>query len=230
MSGRPGVSKRLSSHKFQPIPDTPLEGMPNPNDATIDIPLANIPSQGQTGARQANGGASPLNYQAPSGLPTPDPNENNEKAGLFQQGPGRRRRLSDTGKSLEDPRDGTLNRLGRIYTAILNFSVVTRYLIYVTPLALLIAVPIVIGATDIGKDANIGGVRIDWFFTWIEVVWLSLWGSKLIAHALPYIFQYLCGIVSSGTRKYALILQSLEIPLSIVGWCIVSLVTFLPVN
>ena len=62
----------------------------------------------------------------------------------------------------------TLNRMGKIYNKILNFSIVTRYFIYVLPLALAIAVPIAVGAT-VAMDARIGGVRILWFFIWIEI-------------------------------------------------------------
>ncbi|KAL1885620.1 hypothetical protein Plec18167_001115 [Paecilomyces lecythidis] len=224
MSGLPARlhSKRSSSHKFQQIPEMASEGARNPNDATIDIPLTNISSRGQTGVRQD------ANYEPPSDLSTPF--EMDEKGNPFNHGPGRRRRLpGNVNRSMEDPQDGSLNSLGKLYTAILNFSVVTRYFIYVSPLALLIAVPIIVGAADVGQNAKIGGVKIVWFFTWIEVVWLSLWTSKLVSHCLPYVFQYVCGIVSSGTRKYALILRALEIPMSLVGWCIVSLVTFLPI-
>jgi hypothetical protein len=67
----------------------------------------------------------------------------------------------------EDP-DGTLTRMGRIYTKIVNFSVVTRYFIYVLPLALLLAIPIIVGATA-ARTAQLGGVRIVWLFTWIEI-------------------------------------------------------------
>ncbi|KAH0085288.1 hypothetical protein KCU96_g10390, partial [Aureobasidium melanogenum] len=126
-----------------------------------------------------------------------------------------------------DGEEDTLNRMGRIYNKILNFSIVTRYFVYVSPLALCIAVPIIVGATA-AQNAKIGGVPIVWFFTWIEIVWLSLWGSKIISHFLPFIFQFVAGVVSSGTRKYALILKALEIPLSLAGWAITSLATFVP--
>lgn len=53
--------------------------------------------------------------------------------------------------------------------------------------------------------------------------------SKLLAHYLPYIFQFLCGFVSSGVRKYSLVIKALEIPLSLVGWAVVSLATFMPI-
>lgn len=72
------------------------------------------------------------------------------------------------GKIGYDGEEDTLNRLGRFYDTVLNFSIVTRYLVYVTPLALCIAVPIIVGATA-AKSAAIGGVRIVWFFAWIEI-------------------------------------------------------------
>lgn len=222
MRGRLGINAtRSSTHRFEQIPDLPYDKMTNPNDATIDIPLTETQSRGQNGARKW-GSNSNTTAAEPEG----------EKAVL--RGPGRRRQttpdISDaTGKPSDSPEDGTVNRLGRIYQAIYNFSIVTRYMIYVIPIGALIAIPIIVGAT-VAQDAYIGGVHIYWFFTWIEVVWVSLWVCKIFAKFIPYVFQTLCGFVSSGTRKYALILRALELPITIVIWCVISLVTFLPVR
>ncbi|CAK46973.1 uncharacterized protein An16g06390 [Aspergillus niger] len=203
------------------------DNMMNPNDVTIDIPLNPVPSRNQTGARKtsSNVGGSPNPYQ-PHG---DDKGIDGEKEGLVAPNPGMRRRIDEsTGRSLEDPEDGTVTRMGRIYQAILNYSVLTRYFIYVAPLAILLAIPIIVGAT-VAQDATIGGVTLPWFWFWIEIVWISLWLCKLAAKLLPYIFQTLIGFVSSGTRKYALILRKLEMPIATVLWCVVCLVTFLPV-
>jgi hypothetical protein len=80
------------------------------------------------------------------------------------------RRKGNAGPALvtEEDLDGTLTRMGRIYAKIVNFSVITRYFIYVLPLGLLLAVPIVVGAT-VARTAQVGGVRIVWLFTWIEI-------------------------------------------------------------
>ncbi|PYI01812.1 serine/threonine protein kinase [Aspergillus sclerotiicarbonarius CBS 121057] len=224
MPRRPGLTeKRLSAHRFQQLPDMTPD-MANPNDVTIEIPLNPVASRNQTGARKtsSNIGGSPNPYQPPGG-------DKGEKEGLVAPNPGLRRRIDEsTGRSLEDPEDGTVTRMGVIYQAILNYSVVTRYFIYVAPIALLLAIPIIVGAT-VAQDATIGGVTLPWFWFWIEIVWGSLWLCKLAAKVLPYIFQTLCGFVSSGTRKYALILRKLEMPIATVGWCVVCLVTFLPV-
>ncbi|PWY64777.1 serine/threonine protein kinase [Aspergillus sclerotioniger CBS 115572] len=226
MSGRPGITeKRLSAHRFQQLPDMTPD-MANPNDVTIDIPLNPVPSRNQTGARKtsSNIDGSPNPYQPPG-----NDKGTGEKDGLVAPNPGMRRRIDEsTGRSLEDPEDGTVTRMGLIYQAILNYSVITRYFIYVAPLALLFAIPIIVGAT-VAQDATIGGVTLPWFWFWIEIVWVSLWLCKLAAMILPYIFQALCGFVSSGTRKYALILRKLEMPIATVFWCVVCLVTFLPV-
>ena len=127
----------------------------------------------------------------------------------------------------EESEEEFLTNLGKIYDRIYNFSLITRYLLCVFPLAIIIAVPIIVGAT-IRHDPSIGGVQMVWLFTWIECVWLSLWISKLWAKALPTVFQTLCGIVSSGTRKYVQVLKALEIPLSLVGWALASWATFIP--
>ncbi|KAL4749291.1 hypothetical protein BDW72DRAFT_178579 [Aspergillus terricola var. indicus] len=232
MSGRPGLAeKRLSSHRFQQIPDT----MPNPNDVTIDIPLTSVSSRGQTGAR--NNSTNIPNSPSGGYSAVAEHNGGAEKGGLTSSPPSsshglghrRRRTINDkTGLPAEEPEDGTVTRMGRFYQAVLNFSTVTRYLIYIAPLAALLAIPIIVGATA-AEDAKIGGVSLPWFFCWIEVVWVSLWVCKLVAKVIPFVFQFVCGIVSAGTRKYALILRNLEIPITMVLWMIVSLVTFLPI-
>lgn len=194
--------------------------MANPNDATIDIPLTTVPSRG-TGARKTNTNtlASPTDYHNGSA---------NDEKSAKRPGPGRRKKTGTGDSITHEESDGVLNIMGRIYFSILNFSVVTRYFIYVLPLAAMIAIPIIIGATA-APHAAIGGVRIVWFFTWIEVVWISLWVAKICAHFLPFLFQFFAGFVSPGTKKYALIIKALEIPLSLVGWNIVSLATFIPI-
>lgn len=187
--------------------------MERPRDATIDIALTNV----SNGSRQADGTSSP---QSP-----------NEKATLFKKpgGIGGRRHTKENERRFGVEEESALTHMGVMYNKILGFSILTRYILYVLPLAALIAVPIIIGAT-VAKRASFGGVRIVWIFSWVECVWLSLWVSKLAAKALPYIFQFLCGIVSSGTRKYAVVLVSLEIPLSLSGWALASLATFIPVR
>ena len=216
-------SSRLSRDGFQQIPEldsTPAK-MRNPNDATIDIPLTAVTTHAPQCQTE---GVSPGGSVFSATLP-------NEKTNMFKRNVGGRRQKIDNrsnGRRSHEDED-TMTKMGVVYKKILNFSIVTRYFLYVLPLAIIIAIPIVIGAT-VARGAKPGGVRIVWIFTWVEVVWLSLWISKLAAKCLPFIFQFLCGIVSSGTRKYKLVLEALEIPLSLAGWALASLATFKPVS
>lgn len=60
----------------------------------------------------------------------------------------------------------------------------------------------------------------------IDLVWLSFWVMKIVAHFLPKIFEFLIGVVSPGVKKYALLLRAVEKPLSFVLWMIVNQATF----
>lgn len=219
------AQNRFSKEGFKQLPNIPPT-MRNPNDATIDIPLTTVNLN--TGARKPENN---LPSNGPGQQSELFQQKNNEKTGLFhRQVAGRRKvaRKSSDEKRMDREED-TMTQMGRIYDKILNFSIVTRYFLYVLPLSLIIAAPIIIGATA-AQNAKLGRVRIVWFFSWVEIVWLSIWVSKLVARSLPWVFQFLCGIVSSGTRKYALVLKSLEIPLSLSGWALTSLATFVPVS
>lgn len=236
MVARPGlIQKKLSHHRFHQLPDHhhdhsqhshPHDMPPSSNDVTIDIPLNdNVPTRTSTGARKV-----PITqYGATNG----EGGAEREKQQMDTTTSPRRRRtglLDDaTGRASDDPADGTITQLGRFYQSIMDFSLITRYIIYALPLGIILAIPIIVGATA-ERNATIGGVRVYWFFTWLEVVWISLWTSKLSAHYLPYVFQFVCGMVSSGTRKYALALRALETPIALVFWGIISLLTFFPVG
>lgn len=218
--------KRFSRDGFEPLTRHTSGEMANPNDITIDIPMTKVTTNSSaTGARRADT-ISPARSQPSTDFP--DQLDEKQDHHHFRSGPGgRRRKVVNNDERKKNRDEGTLNAVGRFYKKVYNFSVITRYFTYVAPLALLIAIPIVIGATAAPR-ARIGGVRIVWFFAWVEVVWVSLWISKIVAHFLPLLFQFLIGVVSSGTRKYSLILSALEIPLSLVGWAVTSLVTFVP--
>ncbi|CAA9966581.1 MscS Small-conductance mechanosensitive channel [Pyrenophora teres f. maculata] len=158
-----------------------------------------------------------------------DHNEKMERSHMFSRG---RRKLaaidSRTGAPLP-PRDNeektALNHMGRIYNKILNWSIVTRYMIYVAPVALLLAIPIILSQTGT-ITGSISGTNQKKFWIWIEIIWLSFWTMKIVAHFIPRIFEFLIGVVSPGVKKYALLLQAVEKPLSFVLWMIVNQATF----
>jgi hypothetical protein len=118
-----------------------------------------------------------------------------------------------------------LNLMGRFYTKVLNYSIVTRYLIYVTPIALLLAIPIILSQTGT-IHGRVGRTNEKRFWIWIEIIWLSFWAMKIVAHFLPRVFEFLIGVVSPGVKKYAQLLRAVEKPLSFVLWMVVNQGTF----
>ncbi|KAK0723238.1 Mechanosensitive ion channel-domain-containing protein [Lasiosphaeria miniovina] len=188
-----------------------------------EIPLTTIRSNASSsGARKAN-----------QTLLNSDMDGNDEKGGLFPTPAGRRRverDLKRAGSSMSE--ETSLNAMGRLYNKIVGFSAVTRYLFYVVPVALLLAIPLVIlpFTGDGDKDrVSLGGTSnssLFRLFLWIEISWLSLWVGKVVAHLLPPIFMFFCGVISSGTRKYATVLRALEIPFSMFFWALSSWLVF----
>jgi hypothetical protein len=216
-----------------------------------DIPLSTVRSHASTGARKAT---MPQNSSASS-----ETAGNDEKSGLHFRG-GRRRKMTgdDMGRkdgAAANDEGFNLNFMGKLYTKIIGFSVVTRYLVYIVPVGLLLAIPLIVlplvgvdtdgdrdnnknGTTTInigreknGKDADgndlfIEGPPLFQLFLWIEVAWLTCWAAKLVAWMLPQAFMFFCGIVSSGTRKYATVLSNLTLPISLLLWALASWLTF----
>ncbi|KAF2006880.1 hypothetical protein P154DRAFT_421332 [Amniculicola lignicola CBS 123094] len=187
-------------------------GTTNPNDIPLQTVVSHTPSQ--TGTIRE---------------------KDVEKSGMFHRH-GRRKVQQVDSQTLEkaasarpdeDDDKTALNKMGKFYMKVLNFSIVTRYMLYVAPLAVILAIPIILSTTVwSGKGRTIGGANEKKFWIWIEIVWLSLWGCKIIAHFLPRVFEFLMGVVSPGVRKYALLLKSVEKTLALVFWMIVNQVTF----
>jgi len=158
-------SYRLSRQGFSPIPnDSGAANMQQAGDATIDIPMSDM-----------NNGEGRQNSTTPFASNAAGTGFTKEAAAEREHGhtfAGRRikktKSREQAGKIGYDGEEDTLNKMGKIYSKITGFSTLTRYLVYVTPLALCIAIPIIVGATS-AQGAKLGGVRIVWFFTWIEI-------------------------------------------------------------
>jgi len=229
-----GTSPNGFSHSgFQQLPGSRDGPSSAPNDASISIPMEPVRSTSNktSGSRRAGDRSPALN--APS-MPTSGQN----MAANFDE-----KMKSTERKHKKAKGDGTENDpltvMGRIYETIKNFSIVTRYLLYVLPVSLILAIPIfIITPNSIGKidqtDGHsykrLGGVRLLWVFVWIIIFWLAIWVSKLVAKALPAVFQFICGVVSPGVRKYKIVIEQLEIPISLCLWMLAAYVTFTPVS
>lgn len=155
--------------------------------------------------------------------------EEKEPAKPYKPG-GKRRIQKSSSKEHQDAdpiaaKGARLNAMGRFYQKLFNFSRATRYILYIVPLALFLMMLIIIGAT-VGTNAKIGGVRMVWLFTWLEAVWLTLFGMKALTVCLPLAFSFFAGVVSPGTKSYARIIANLEKPILAFGWVLINFILF----
>lgn len=145
------------------------------------------------------------------------------------------RRAANLPQQLEiDKDEDTLNKLGNMLYKIHSSSIVVRYALYVLPVAALLAIPLVITAMNPNLSVSTASktpgqprdrIRLLGLFIWIEVIWVSLWICKLIAHAFPFVFHAVCGLVSGGVRKYSQVFVALEVPVSLFLWSIAAFAT-----
>ena len=120
----------------------------------------------------------------------------------------------------EQQEDG-LTKVGNFLWELHRSSIILRYALYVLPVAAILAIPLCLTAT-VYRSATIDNTPLLGLFVWIEMIWVLLWVAKLISQFAPIIFQAICGVVSTGIRKYTTVLASLEIPLSLFIWTIAA--------
>lgn len=85
----------------------------------------------------------------------------------FREYIGRRRARANTGLSITEDA-GQKTTAGKIYDKLLNFSIVTRYFIYLVPLSLcFLTVILVCHFVDGPKRTKVGTVPLKWFFVWV---------------------------------------------------------------
>ena len=123
-------------------------------------------------------------------------------------------------KVFKEEEDG-LTKVGNFLWKIHRTSIIMRYALYIVPVGALLAIPLALTAT-VYRDQNAGLVPLVGLFVWIEMVWVLLWVAKLISQVAPIVFQAVCGVISTGIRKYTTVLVALEIPLSLFFWTIAA--------
>jgi hypothetical protein len=142
-----------------------LYNKPTRDEHIVDIPLTPIRTNVSTGARKEGQSIGGSNV---SGSDTFEGEDVQTKTGLFHRHRGRRRAKTESPISTEE--EDVITTMGRFYEKVLGFSIITRYLLYVLPLALIFLIVILIGRFA-AKNAEIGGVKLYWFFFWVGERW-----------------------------------------------------------
>jgi hypothetical protein len=69
-------------------------------------------------------------------------------------------------------------KFARVFKKIHNSSFLIRYFTYITPVVVVLLIPLLLGAF-IFKEAAVGGVSLMWFSVWLEIFWLMLWAGRV---------------------------------------------------
>ena len=125
------------------------------------------------------------------------------------------------------PPENPAGRAAKIFKRIHESSFLVRYFTYIVPLVLVILIPLLLGAL-IFKRSTVGGVKLIWFSVWLEVVWLTLWGSRIVAKALPYPIGVVTSLFTNNSKKWKDMTRQLEVPGTLFFWTLAVEISFLP--
>jgi hypothetical protein len=76
------------------------------------------------------------------------------------------------------PPENPTNSVAKFFKKVHSSVWIVRYFTYITPLVLIILIPLLVGALAF-PQANVGGVKMMWFCIWLEIVWLTLWAGRV---------------------------------------------------
>ena len=117
---------------------------------------------------------------------------------------------------------------GRAFKRVHDSNFLVRYFMYIVPLVFIILIPLLLGGLAYER-ATVGGVRLLWFCVWLEVVWLTLWGGRIVAKALPWPVGLVSSIFTNNSKKWRDMCKQLEIPATLFFWLLAVLTSFLPI-
>ena len=117
---------------------------------------------------------------------------------------------------------------GRMFKKIHDSYWLIRYFMYIVPLVLIILIPLLIGGL-VFERATVGGVRLLWFCVWLEIIWLTLWGARIVAKSLPWPVGLVSSMFTNNSKKWRDMCKQLEIPATLFFWMLAVLISFLPI-
>jgi small-conductance mechanosensitive channel len=131
--------------------------------------------------------------------------------------------------ALYKPPEHPTTKVAKFFKYIHESSFIIRYFTYIVPVAAILLTPILIGAlTSPGQNANVGGVELLWFGVWLEIVWLTLWGGRIIAKMIPWPLGLIASLFTNNSKKWRDLGKQLEIPATLFFWMLAVEISFLP--
>ncbi|RMZ66743.1 mechanosensitive ion channel family [Pyrenophora seminiperda CCB06] len=125
------------------------------------------------------------------------------------------------------PPENPTTNFSKFFKKVHNSSWLVRYFTYITPLVLVILIPILLGAF-VFQDATVGGVEMIWFSIWFMIVWLTLWAGRVLAKLLPWPIGLVSSLFTNNSKKWRDMGKQLELPATLFFWWLAIEVSFLP--
>ncbi|KAL1862558.1 hypothetical protein Daus18300_008517 [Diaporthe australafricana] len=121
--------------------------------------------------------------------------------------------------------------LAKLFKKLRRFPRVVRYFVYAIPVAVVLLTPILLDIYALtGSDNPVGGpggLKLLWFGIWLEVVWCSLWASRILVSMLPFLHGLAAKMVgSSNHKKWKDIGRQMEMPTAGFVWMLGLLASF----
>ena len=126
------------------------------------------------------------------------------------------------------PLENPTGQVAKTFKRIHESSFLVRYFCYIVPIVVVILIPLLLGGL-LFKRATVGHVRLLWFCVWLEVVWLTLWGGRIVAKSLPWPVGLVSSIFTNNSKKWRDMCKQLEIPATLFFWLLAVLISFLPI-
>ncbi|KAL1886917.1 hypothetical protein Cpir12675_006856 [Ceratocystis pirilliformis] len=120
--------------------------------------------------------------------------------------------------------------LYRLWIWLKKFPRIFRYIFYAAPGAAILLIPVLIGKYAFkAEDHAVGGddgVYLEWFGIWLEIMWGSLWLSRMVTSLMPYIFKAVASMMGSvNSKKWKDIGRDLELHTALFLWMLAILVS-----
>ncbi|GAB1314223.1 Mechanosensitive ion channel protein [Madurella fahalii] len=124
--------------------------------------------------------------------------------------------------------------LTKLWVWLKKFPRVLRYILYAIPAGILILIPVFLDVFAYNREGDPvggpGGVQLMWFGIWLEVVWLTLWATRIVTSIMPYIVAFAADTVgSSNHQKWKDIGRQLELPTALFLWLLAVLISYKPI-
>ncbi|EAS36066.3 mechanosensitive ion channel family protein [Coccidioides immitis RS] len=125
------------------------------------------------------------------------------------------------------PPENPTTSFARFVKKVHNSSFLVRYFTYITPLVLILLIPLLVGALAF-PDADVGGVSLMWFAVWLEIFWLTLWAGRIVAKCIPVPVGIVAGVFTNNAKKWRDLAKQLEFPATLFFWWLAVEISFLP--